>query len=133
MISSKHVIAVVGATGAVGREALAILESRKFPASRLRVTASERSVGNLIDYAGQQIALTPSTPESVRDEFLILCQQSLHECLYRERGRPSTRSAMMDFCTRPATSPAWPIRDSLSWAVAGVSGSCSRAAPIMRM
>jgi len=77
VISSKHVIAVVGATGAVGREALAILESRKFPASRLRVTASERSVGKAIEYAGQRVTLLPSAADSVRGcDAALFCVSS---------------------------------------------------------
>lgn len=77
MISNKHVIAVVGATGAVGREALAILESRNFPAAHLRVTASERSVGKAIDYAGQKLALLPSTPDSLRGcDAALFCVSS---------------------------------------------------------
>ncbi len=38
-------IAVVGATGAVGREVLRILEERSFPASEVRLLASARSAG----------------------------------------------------------------------------------------
>lgn len=77
MISSKHVIAVVGATGAVGREALAILESRGFPADRLRVTASDRSVGKSIAYAGQTLTLAPSSPQSVQGcDAALFCVSS---------------------------------------------------------
>ena len=42
-------IAVVGATGAVGRTMLAILEERDFELSRLRLMASERSEGLEVD------------------------------------------------------------------------------------
>ena len=38
-------IAVVGATGNVGREVLSILEERQFPADEVVALASERSVG----------------------------------------------------------------------------------------
>ena len=38
-------VAVVGATGAVGRAMLAILEERNYPISELRLMASERSAG----------------------------------------------------------------------------------------
>ena len=34
-------VAIVGATGVVGREMLAVLESRKFPVRELRLLASE--------------------------------------------------------------------------------------------
>lgn len=49
-------LAVVGATGAVGREVLRILEERAFPASELRLLASPRSAGLRID--GRVVAAT---------------------------------------------------------------------------
>ena len=39
----KYVVAVVGATGAVGNEMIDTLEQRKFPIEKLRLFASERS------------------------------------------------------------------------------------------
>jgi aspartate-semialdehyde dehydrogenase len=39
-------VAVVGATGAVGRTMVSVLEERDFPADRLRLMASARSAGN---------------------------------------------------------------------------------------
>lgn len=48
---------VIGATGAVGREVLQILEGRGIPASALRVAASERSIGTLIDYGSAELVL----------------------------------------------------------------------------
>lgn len=48
-MNNGYVVAVVGATGAVGREVLSILESRKFPVRELRLLASARSVGRRID------------------------------------------------------------------------------------
>lgn len=41
-------VAVVGATGAVGRTMLSILEERGFPADSLRLAASERSAGQTV-------------------------------------------------------------------------------------
>lgn len=41
-------VAVVGATGAVGRTMLSILEERDFPLSSLRLMASERSAGSVV-------------------------------------------------------------------------------------
>ena len=46
-------VAVVGATGAVGRELLAILEARKFPISELIPFASARSDGKGIQFCGK--------------------------------------------------------------------------------
>ncbi len=45
---SDRVVAVVGATGAVGRTMTAILESRSFPLGSLRLLASERSTGSVV-------------------------------------------------------------------------------------
>ncbi len=42
---SGYQVGVVGATGAVGREVVRILEERRFPIARLRLIASARSVG----------------------------------------------------------------------------------------
>ncbi len=42
-------VAVVGATGAVGRTMVSILAERKFPATSLRLVASERSAGQTIE------------------------------------------------------------------------------------
>jgi aspartate-semialdehyde dehydrogenase len=45
-------VAVAGATGAVGREILKVLEKRKFPVTELRPLASERSVGSTVPFCG---------------------------------------------------------------------------------
>ena len=49
----RYNVAVVGATGAVGREMVAVLEERKFPVETLRLFASERSAGETMDTMGQ--------------------------------------------------------------------------------
>ncbi|MGH8872703.1 MAG: aspartate-semialdehyde dehydrogenase [Acidimicrobiia bacterium] len=46
---SDRIVAVVGATGAVGRTMRAILETRSFPLGSLRLFASERSAGSAIE------------------------------------------------------------------------------------
>lgn len=48
-------IAVVGATGAVGEEILRVLERRKFPVGKLKLLASERSVGKTLDFKGKSV------------------------------------------------------------------------------
>jgi len=50
-------VAVLGATGAVGREMLKVLEERNFPIGKLKLLASERSVGKLIPFRGENIAV----------------------------------------------------------------------------
>ncbi|NWF51625.1 MAG: aspartate-semialdehyde dehydrogenase [Nitrospirae bacterium] len=51
----KYIVAVVGATGAVGREMVQTLEEREFPIEKLRVFASERSEGKKIEYKDKDI------------------------------------------------------------------------------
>jgi aspartate-semialdehyde dehydrogenase len=55
--SSGLRVAVVGATGAVGRELLTILEERRFPAASVRAFASERSAGEFVSFGGEDIAV----------------------------------------------------------------------------
>jgi len=53
----KYIVAVVGATGAVGNEMVAILEERNFPVKKLRLFASERSEGKTIDFHGEAMTV----------------------------------------------------------------------------
>jgi len=46
----RYNVAVVGATGAVGREMVEVLEERKFPVGELQLFASERSAGEMIAF-----------------------------------------------------------------------------------
>ena len=50
-------VAVVGATGNVGREILNILAERQFPLDELAAVASARSTGDVIDFgdSGQEL------------------------------------------------------------------------------
>ncbi len=50
-------VAVVGATGAVGRTMLSILEERKFPVAKLLPLASARSAGKQVDFNGETITI----------------------------------------------------------------------------
>ncbi len=50
-------IAVVGATGLVGRTMLEVLAQRQFPYTELLMVASERSKGQIIDFQGQSYTL----------------------------------------------------------------------------
>ena len=48
-------VAVVGATGAVGREMLQTLAERNFPADTIYALASTKSVGKEVSYGDEQI------------------------------------------------------------------------------
>ena len=51
---TKYTVAVIGATGAVGRESLEILDERKFPLENLRLFASKRSAGESLSCQGRE-------------------------------------------------------------------------------
>ncbi|EGY01380.1 Aspartate-semialdehyde dehydrogenase [Nitrospirillum viridazoti Y2] len=51
------VVAIVGATGAVGVELLECLEQRDFPLSELRLLASARSAGKTMTFKGKEITI----------------------------------------------------------------------------
>src|SRR5436305_2777633 len=59
-------VAIVGATGAVGQEFLAVLAQRKFPIRSLKLLASARSAGKKIDFMGKAHLVEELTKESFR-------------------------------------------------------------------
>lgn len=65
-------VAVVGATGAVGREALAILADRSHPAARVLALASERSAGERIAYGRGEVVV-----QALRDGPFPACDFAL--------------------------------------------------------
>jgi aspartate-semialdehyde dehydrogenase len=50
-------VAIVGATGAVGREMLRIVEERSFPVDELVLYSSARSEGKRLSYRGEEVAV----------------------------------------------------------------------------
>lgn len=66
------VVAVVGATGAVGQEMLKVLAEKQFPASRIIALASERSAGQILDYGLGTIEVQELTKESFNGVHLAL-------------------------------------------------------------
>ncbi len=57
-------LAIVGATGAVGRLIRQLLEERKFPYKTIKFLASKRSAGTEITFNGQTHTVEELTPES---------------------------------------------------------------------
>jgi aspartate-semialdehyde dehydrogenase len=61
-ISAEPTVAVVGATGAVGEELLALLAERRFPVRNLRLFASARSAGRTLHALGRDVTVEPLVP-----------------------------------------------------------------------
>jgi aspartate-semialdehyde dehydrogenase len=60
----KYKVAIAGATGAVGREMMKVLEEREFPVSDLVPLASERSEGQKFEFQGREVTVKRLKPDS---------------------------------------------------------------------
>ena len=83
---SGYVVAILGATGAVGKETLEILEERKFPLASLRLFASKRSAGEVMSCQGKEWKVEELTVESsfVGVDFAFI---SATDAISREYGQ----------------------------------------------
>lgn len=59
-------VAILGATGAVGRTMLEVLEERNFPVDQLTLLASERSAGTTLEWRGKQYTVQAPVEGSFR-------------------------------------------------------------------
>ena len=68
----KYKVAILGATGAVGREMMKILAERGFPVEELHLLASQRSVGQKIAWQGRELTVEPACDEAFRGMDIVL-------------------------------------------------------------
>lgn len=71
-MSRSLTVAVAGATGAVGREMLATLEARDFPAANVIALASSRSAGTSVPFKGSELTVRELTTESFQGVDIAL-------------------------------------------------------------
>lgn len=64
ILPAQPTVAIVGATGAVGTELLAILSQRRFPHRTLTLLASARSAGTKVQHQDQTLVVHELTPDS---------------------------------------------------------------------
>ena len=65
-------VGILGATGAVGREMMKILEERKFPVAELRPIASERSAGTKLPFNGGKVEVVAVADSAFEGLDLVL-------------------------------------------------------------
>jgi aspartate-semialdehyde dehydrogenase len=65
-------VAILGATGAVGEELLALLEERQFPVRHLKLLASARSAGKTVRFRGEEIPVEEAGPCSFEKVDIVL-------------------------------------------------------------
>ena len=68
----KYNVAIVGATGAVGHELMKVLAERDFPINELKLLASARSEGKILQYCGEDLTVHEATPDSFEDVDIVL-------------------------------------------------------------
>ena len=67
-----YTVAILGATGAVGREMLRVLQERDFPVGRLIALGSERSQGTALSFAGSEIPVQAASNASFAGCDIVL-------------------------------------------------------------
>ena len=65
-------VGILGATGAVGREMMKILEERKFPVAELSPIASERSAGTKLPFNGGEVEVVAAADSAFEGLDLVL-------------------------------------------------------------
>ena len=65
-------VAILGSSGAVGKELLALLEERSFPIEKLILLASHRSAGEIQNFCGTKLRVQETTQESFKNVDLVL-------------------------------------------------------------
>ena len=65
-------VAILGSSGAVGKELLALLEERSFPIKKLILLASHRSAGEIQHFCGNKLIVQETTQDSFENVDLVL-------------------------------------------------------------
>ena len=65
-------VAILGSSGAVGKELLALLEERLFPIEKLILLASHRSAGDIQSFRGTELKVEETAKDSFENVDLIL-------------------------------------------------------------
>ena len=68
----KYKVAILGATGAVGREMMKVLAERDFPIEELHPLASARSVGQAIHWKGHDLPVEMACDEAFKGMDIVL-------------------------------------------------------------
>lgn len=70
-MSNKYNVAVVGASGVVGRKIIQVLEERDFPVNELSLFGSSRSAGQEISFKGEVVTIQELNEDSMKAPIQI--------------------------------------------------------------
>ena len=84
-----YTVAIVGATGAVGTQMLACLEEQQFPVGDLKLLASPRSAGKVIETPWGAVTIEAAAPEAFDGVDIVLgaAEDDVAKALYPEAVR----------------------------------------------
>lgn len=69
---SGYRVGILGATGAVGREMMKVLEEYQFPVKELIPLASSRSAGKKLSFSGEEVTVREATPSAFKGIDIVL-------------------------------------------------------------
>lgn len=114
---ARPVVAVAGATGAVGREMLRCLEELDFPAAEVRALASARSAGQTLPFANGELTVREMTPESFEGVDIALFSAGASVSRAMREAVTSAGAVMID------NSSAFRMEDGVPLVVPEVNGA----------
>lgn len=103
------VVAVVGATGAVGTEMLRVLEQRGFPLSGIRALASARSAGTRVRFRGEDVKVEELTEDSFDGVDIALFSAGAEVSKRYREAATSAGAVMIDNSSAFRMEPGVPL------------------------
>jgi aspartate-semialdehyde dehydrogenase len=114
-------VAVVGATGAVGRTMIQVLTEREFPLGELRALASSRSAGRPVHVAGRSWPVEEATPETFRGVDIALFSAGGNVSRHLAPAAVEAGAAVVD------NSSAFRMDEDVPLVVAGVNDAAAES------
>ena len=102
-------VAVVGATGAVGEELLAVLAGRRFPVRDLRLFASAPCAGQRVTWGGRDCAIAPLAPGCFAGVDLAFFAAGADVASAQAPAAVAAGAVVVDFSTAFRRDPAVPL------------------------
>ncbi len=106
---SSYVVAVAGATGAVGKEMIEILEERSFPLSELVPLASERSAGERISFRNKNWVVKQLTKDSFQGVDIALFSTGAERSLEFAPSAVTSGAVVIDNSSAFRMAPTVPL------------------------
>lgn len=113
--NSKINLAILGATGNVGRKFLEILEERNFPINNLRLLATEKSVGKSLRFHNKEYKVELATKDSFKNIDLVLASSGA------QSSKELTPSALKSGAVVVDNSSAYRMEKDVPLVIVGVN------------